>query len=308
MLVTLDTFHGFKHATSESAVVIEGETFDRLRRIVLSMAFDIIDFCEEHDIDCMLVGGSCLGAVRHEGMIPWDDDMDLAMSRRDFDRFCKLFPESPLAQKYELTVPGETVGHVILLSQVRAKGTTFRGKDDFSENCGIPVDIFVIENTPDNPVLRNMQSFASMVLGFLQSARKFAKYPERYRSLAGDDSDLRKAVETKIRIGRLARMLPLEWWTNAAIDMYSRSKNDSSTNVTIPSGMRHFTGELQERAVFFPPATLRFEGRDVKVPHDPDAYLRCIYGEDYMTPPSEENREVHVALELDFGGLTEGDA
>lgn len=304
----LDTFHGFKRARSEVDVPIEGETFKRFREVVLAIAFDIIDFCDEQGIDCMLVGGSCLGAIRHSGMIPWDDDIDLAMSRKDFDRLYELFPNSPLAEKYDLAVPGKTVDHFILLSQVRAKGTKFRGKDDFAAECGIPVDIFVIENVPNNPFLCNAQCFASVVLGFLQSARKFAEHPARYRSLAGDDVDLRKAVETKIRIGRILRFLPLEKWTSSTARMYSLCKNDSSRKVTIPSGMRHFSGEMQDRTVFFPPTIRRFEGREVKVPHDPDAYLKCIYGEDYMVPPPEADREVHVALELDFGELLEDES
>lgn len=297
----LDTFQAFKNLSSENFVQLSEEDFMRLQQHVIAIAFDIIDFCKAHDIAYVLIGGSCLGAVRHQGIIPWDDDVDLGMPRADFDRFRELFPSSELAERYDLKTPQDGGGHIILPSQVRAKETTFRGKDDLGDRCGIPVDIFVIEDIPDNALLRQVHGAACLGMGFLQSARKFAEYPEHYRDLAADNEDLKKATNLKIRIGNLLKFASLDTWTRKADAVYSLSRNESSRYVTLPSDVKHYFGEIQSRDVFFPVASATFEDRQVSIPHDPHRYLAQAYGEDYMTPPAETDRPVHFALELDFG-------
>lgn len=297
------TFHAFKKLSGDHLVLLDEEGFRRLQRSVLEISFDVMAFCDEHNIEYMLIGGSCLGAVRHNGIIPWDDDVDLGMSRDSFEDFCRLFPESELAEKYNLMIPGKTPGYVLMHAQVQAKNTVFRGKDDFSDDSGIPIDIFIIEDAPDNPLVRKAHGFGCLAFGFLQSARKFAEYADHYRMLAENDPQLLKVVNAKIRIGRFLKPWSLDAWTRLTNKMNSRYRNSKSTYVTIPADENHYFGALQPRGQLLPASGGTFEGRNVSLPHQSSEYLSFTYGEDYMTPPEEGSRETHLILEIDFGEL-----
>lgn len=302
----LETFQGFKRLNNDSFVQLTDEEFRRLQQTVIAISFDVMDFCDSHDIDYVLMGGSCIGAIRHQGIIPWDDDVDLGMLRKDFEKFRRLFPQE-MSDKYELETPEDTAGHCTFLSQVRAKGTVLRGRDDFVGSFGIPVDIFIIENTYNNSLVRFLHGFSCMALGFLQSARKFAEHPEHYLMLTRGDKEMTQAAKAKIRIGNLLKFASLEKWSALTNRVFSLCNNDESKYVTLPADTKHFFGELQPREVFVPVSYATFEGREVKIPHDYDAYLTNAQGADYMTPPSVADREHHLALELDFGSFSVGD-
>lgn len=299
----LHTFHAFKRLSGEHLVTLDDEGFKRLQRSVLEISFDVMEFCDKHDIEYLLIGGSCLGAVRHKGMIPWDDDVDFGMSRDSFEKFRELFPDSELAEKYNLMIPGETPGYVLLLAQIQAKNTVFRGKDDFLDESGIPVDIFMIEDVPDNRLARKIHGFSCLAFGFLQSARKFAEYPDHYRKLAENNPQLLRAVNTKIRIGRFLKPLSLDTWTRMTSKMNGLYRNPKATCVTMPADENHYFGALQPREQLLPASTGVFEDREVALPNNQSEYLAFTYGEDYMTPPKEGNRETHLILEIDFGEL-----
>ena len=89
--------------------------------LLLEMTSDIAQICQENNIPWSLAGGSALGAVRHGGFIPWDDDMDISMFRADFDRFKAVFPGS-LSDKYELKLPGDK-GYLYQFPKVIRKNT-----------------------------------------------------------------------------------------------------------------------------------------------------------------------------------------
>ena len=70
------------------------ETLDKLHKVELSILDDFVKVCEKNDLTYFLIGGSLLGAVRHQGFIPWDDDIDIGMPREDYDKFIKIGQEA----------------------------------------------------------------------------------------------------------------------------------------------------------------------------------------------------------------------
>ena len=80
---------------------IDSEGIKALHDALLGMYIDIKSVCDKHGIKCMLSGGTLLGAIRHKGFIPWDDDIDIMMIREEYEKFVKVFP-GEFADKYEL--------------------------------------------------------------------------------------------------------------------------------------------------------------------------------------------------------------
>ena len=295
----LSTIEAFKHIRSRDAIELTGDQLEQLQKTLNGMLFDIVDCCERHGIRYSLGGGSCLGAVRHHGFIPWDDDIDLNMPRRDHDRFVKIFARE-YGERYWVHTARTTKNYGLLLSRVLLKGTSVRTREDFwNKECGAFVDIFIIENTYDDPLLRKIHGFGCMALGFLQSCRKFYRDRKPLRKLLRDAGnsrqirEYRKAFEVKIAIGFLVSFLSMDAWTHLVDSWYGRCKNEHSRYVSVPSGRGHFFGELYLRKDFVRTVPMTYEGRPLQVAKNYDGYLRRLYG-DYRKIPKKSRQEKHV--------------
>lgn len=298
---SLSTFDAFKHIKVDGGLVhIEGDLLHQLQHVLLMMLKDFDALCSQEGLTYTLGGGSCLGAVRHQGFIPWDDDLDVNMPRESFEKLCEVFP-SRLSTKYILQVPGDS-GYELGFGRIRLRGTTLKTRDDFGETeCGIYIDIFIIETVPSSSIARSFHGIVSQALGFKYSCRRFFEHKDAYLALAGDDEDFARIIRAKAGIGRLfsgktTSQCCFDWdsW-NAK---YSRKK---STFVSIPVGRKHYFGELIARENYFPPSSGCFEGMTVPLPYSADLYLKGLYGPNYMELPPAGDRETHVVYEIDFG-------
>ncbi len=289
----LSTVDAFKHIQAEGCVVLDDRQLKKLQRVLLGIFLDIISVCQKHNIRYYLSGGTALGAVRHQGFIPWDDDIDINMPRRDYLRFAKIFAEE-MGDKYWVHTPDFTEDYNLLLGRVRKKGTCVKTKEDFSnDECGAFVDIFIIENTYTNPLARGFHGFLCLATGLLQSCRKF--YQDRKELLKLVSNRKNRAVfMTKIAIGFCVSFFSVSTWTKITNRCNAMCKNTTTDYVTIPSGRKHFFGEVQPREDFLESVELPFEGTPAKVCKNYDRYLTALYG-DYMTPPTD-HKESHVFL------------
>lgn len=297
----LSTFDVFKQIDSEGLIEVTGEKLRALQGVLLQMLRDVDSVCSRHGIPYTLGGGSCLGAARHQGFIPWDDDLDINMTREGYRRFAEAHG-AELQEKYWLHDCEHTPGYDLAFPRLRLKGTKVRTRDDFgNQECGAYIDIFIIDNAPSNALLRNAHGFVSMALGFAYSCRRFAAHAADYLSLVEGDATATSAFKKKIFIGKLLSFRSVESWTRAWDRWNSRCHDESSSHVTIPVGRKHYFGELQLRSDYFPVSHGSFDGMRVPLPSNTDAYMKSLYGEGYMTPPSERDREKHVVYEFDLG-------
>ncbi|MCH3943562.1 MAG: LicD family protein [Atopobiaceae bacterium] len=298
--MNLSTVAQLKNMSSSMMVVPDDEQLRLLQSILLRIIDDITCYCDERGLCYALGGGSSLGAIRHHGFIPWDDDVDFDMPRKDYDKFIKGFSEQ-FSDKYVVQSPETTPSVGLPMARVRLKGTVARTHEDTSNpDCGIFVDIFVIENTFNNPVLRNLHGFACMAMGLLYSCRRFYRDKDFYLSFAGGNEDFARAVRVKAAIGRLLSLQSMDSWTHAIVATYSLCKDDSSRYVAVPAGRDHFFKELYPRDEFAATRRERFEGRLLNVPKECEKYLEHHYG-DYLAIPSKDEQEHHAYLELSFG-------
>lgn len=297
----LSTFDVFKQVDLEGLIEVTGEKLCALQGVLLQMLRDVDSVCSRHGIPYTLGGGSCLGAVRHQGFIPWDDDLDINMTREGYRRFAEAYG-AELQEKYWLHDCERTPGYDLAFPRLRLKGTTVRTRDDSdNQECGAYIDIFIIDNAPSNALLRNAHGFVSMVLGFAYSCRRFAAHAADYLSLVEGDAAATSAFKKKIVIGKLLSFRSVEAWTRTWDRWNSHCHDESSSHVTVPVGRKHYFGELRPRSDYFPVSHGSFGDLTVPLPKNTDSYMRSLYGEGYMTLPSEGDREKHVVYEFDLG-------
>lgn len=294
----LSTFDAFKNSTADGAAVMDGDRLRDLQACLLGILKDVFEFCTRHSITCILGGGTALGAIRSGGFIPWDDDVDVAFPRRDFDRFLALFGEE-CADRYDVITPLDKPTLGLGLARIRLKGTRCATREDIvaaNPRDGVFIDAFVIENVPDCRLLRMMHGFVSMTIGFLYSCRKF--YWERgmlrrWRTEEGTTCVFR----IKTAVGFLVSILSMRAWVLIWDWWNSLFKNRSTRMVGIPVGRKHYFGEIARREDLCETRSVIFEGMECKCARDCEGYLTRLYGKDFMKPPADGRRERHIVFE-----------
>lgn len=266
----------------------------RLKETLLEIFKDISIVCEKNDLVYLLGGGSCLGAVRHKGFIPWDDDLDMMMPRKSYNKLAEYlmaaFPE-----KYFLTGPGYSSDGKFL--KVHKKGTIFESLFD-NQNDGIEVDIFPIESIPKNRFSRIFHGMKLNFYSFIASCVKLLKNPSSADKYLMHFNKTMPMMFMRKTIGFLFSWKSYTCWILKFDEEASREfKSDF---VSIPSGRKHYFGEIHKDDVFFPVTYGEFEGVKVPLPNDCETYLSRLYG-DYMRVPNEEDREKHFVTKIDFG-------
>ena len=297
----LSTFETIKklQLNSKDYIQVEGETLKRYQKVLLRMAEDIISVCEEKKIFYQLSGGSVLGAVRHGGFIPWDDDIDLNILFKDIWRLTKALKEK-YGEKYIVWTCYDK-GYGSVFGKIRLRGSVARGRDDLDlKECGFAIDLFFIENYFDNPLLYKIHGLLCMGAGFLLSCRRFYNDRVLYRELEKENSAIKKAFETKIFIGAVLSLISVRRFAIFTNWCNGLCKNKKTKRVGIPSGRGHFFRETYMRKGMLHTVKKPFEGHMWRIPQDYDDYLKKLYGSDYMTPPPEEKREKHFLMELKF--------
>lgn len=295
----LATSSMLKHVSSEGLVEISDEQFLALHEVLISIVEDIVGYCDENHLKYFLGGGSCLGAVRHQGFIPWDDDVDLDMPRKDFEVFKSGFLKR-FGDKYWLHLPGETDGYGVLVCRVVKRGTRLRCHDAPPAESGVFVDIFIQENAFDSKIMRLAHGALCQAASLAVSCARFYAYRDMYFSIARGNGELLQAVRVKTAIGFLLSWRTVKQWAALADRICSLCKNDSSEYVTYPAGKYRYFGEMRKRGMFGEGKLVSFEGHQWRVPAEVDSYLSEHYG-DYMSIPDEAEREKHAYLEFDLG-------
>lgn len=304
--MALSTFNMMKHisAKENSLIELDESRLKALQRVLTMMLHDMQQLCDRNGIDFFLGGGSCLGAVRHQGFIPWDDDIDLNMFRSDIYTFVDAI-RSEYQDKYVVHTPWDTHDMGVGALRIRLRDTTVRGHSDFLDEAGAFIDVFIIENVPNNLLLRTVHGFGSLTLGLIVSCRRFSDHASDYLDLAGDNTKVQKTFKKKILIGRLFSFISLDTWTRLWDRWNGACRNQCSKYVTGPAGRHHYFGEMNLRSTYVPYELGVFAGEPVNMPADVHAYLVSCYGENYMTPPSASEREIHVVKEFDLGRYAE---
>ena len=265
--------------------------------MLLDMYKDLCEFCDRHSLHLIAGGGTALGAVRHMGFIPWDDDMDLDLIRSEYDVFVQNFSEE-MSGKYEICAPGHRNGANCFLARVYRKNTTVLNMIDESSPYpkGIYIDITPIDYAPDAFISQRLKGILVDAVRFISYSVYWYQYPSTSLKEFMIHSEGKIYYKIRMVIGRIFCFWKSEKWF-AKFDRVVRGRK--SQHVTVGAGRKKYCGELFEKNEFYPLRKARFEDTYIYIFHRVDNYLKRMYG-NYMDIPPVEKREKHLCLKFDL--------
>lgn len=270
---------------------MEQEVLKKVQPILLEMLKDIQRVCDENGIRYFLYRGTFLGAVRHKGFIPWDDDMDIAMLRQDYERFCAIAPDK-LSKAYCFQNWHTDRDYAHPFGKVRKRGTVYvEAKCRRLPENGFYVDIYPIDFAPESPEQQRKLNRKLLHLYRIKLMKcRYTPWKEEER------------IIWKKRIGYLlyqtAALFVSSQWLVKKYEKIALSMPESgvlyeqSALPKVPYFKRDWCEDLAEYV---------FEDAAFLGPKDYDSFLSSLYGNYMELPPEDKRENRHQIMELSFG-------
>ena len=249
----------------------------KLQNCILSIAKYLNDLCESHSVSYCLMGGSALGAVRHKGFIPWDDDLDVFMRPDDYERFREAFREYGDKEKYYLQEWGACDG-MVTLAKLRLNTSTLIEKDleNWDIHQGVYVDIFILHTCPDNKAKRLNQYVWAKYLVTKGAANRGYKRGGGIGLLVS-----------------LCRLFPKRFLLKYALTQVYKYRDENSEFLCHFMGRALLKTGLYKRSYFEYTKKVPFETVFLSVPKEVESYLSDRWGDYMKIPPFEETLKYH---------------
>ena len=269
----------------------------RWNAVIIDVLSAFIRICEAQGLRYFCAGGTAIGAVRHQGMIPWDDDIDVFMPRPDYDRFLRLAAHS-MPEGYEVLSPYATKDYPMYFAKMCNARTTLLENERIPCVFGLYIDIFPLDGACDDveTCYREKRRFKRL-MNKLEAVSTHNSFGEYVGLLTKRREWGRFAVKT---VAFCCRSWLRRWLLKQMDSIAYGHDYVLSSRVVTYSGA-YQRQEIYPKAWLETPQMFAFEGLMVNLPHDYDAYLRHFFG-DYMTLPPVEQRASHhqkVFFDLD---------
>ncbi|WP_194948318.1 LicD family protein [Actinomyces trachealis] len=275
----------------------DGDLLHQVQRATTRVLAEFDRVCKELSTPYAAYGGTAIGAVRHGGFIPWDDDADVCMRREDYERFLREAPAA-LKDEFVLMSPRSHPDYPKTFAVLGLEGTEFTPGDAEGREFKVPigVDIFPLDRMPVDVRSYRRQNRHTWLWGRMLFLHGSATPQAGLNGLVGQAAS---AVFHGVHGGlHLARVKPAQLyrlWEHAA-RQYEGSGSPLLGDYATQAP-RHWSAKESE---LFPTVRVPFEGIMVEIPRAFDAVLTRWYG-DYMSLPPEEERVNHSAVRVDFG-------
>ncbi len=255
---------------------------DEVKEIQIGILDVVASFCEKNQIKYWLNSGTLLGAVRHEGYIPWDDDIDIGMLREEYERFMKTFNKSN--SRYRFLCFEDDDNYEYPYGKVIDSETVLYEPDKNGKKLSVNIDVFVVDAAPDDDETAKKMFDRRDRLRFRES------FSRSKRVLPGE-SFPRKAVKCFFHF--LYCRTPAKKYIKKMIDNSKQFYKQDKKRVGDFTGYARI---VTDKTVFDSFIDVLFEGKEYKAPIGYDEWLTGIYG-DYMQLPPEEKRVTHHKYE-----------
>lgn len=254
----------------------------RIQEKSLEMTLYFKKFCEDNNLLFYFCGGCCIGSIRHKGFIPWDDDVDVFMPRRDYEILKRIWRKKADTERYSLEDSNEYhIDHNLFLN-IRDNTTTFirpyQNKLDISH--GLILDVLPLDGCPTGKFRRKMQLAWAMIYSVYRSQLVPEKHG-RIMQLLG------KAVLALVPSSKLRYRI----WHIAEKQM-TKYKIEDCKYVTELCAGPHYMKNRYPKEAFEKAVYKEFEGHMMPIPQGYDAYLKIAFG-DYMKLPPKEKQMAH---------------
>lgn len=255
----------------------------------LDILLKVTKFFDDNSINYILCGGTMLGAVRHNGFIPWDDDIDLLVPRDDYERLRELVNQNKAnLDGVCFKIPGSEKYIYPYIKAVNPSVIVDYGKKD---DKNLWIDIFTMDHFPDNKLLHwiYLQRIITLV-----RALSISTYSRENLKLRGYYDSMTRRIKLLVAkflyvmFGGYRRISHRIDKIACTMDRKYKSSNHVGDG-TWPMGMNDY---FDAKAMSIT-TKHKFEGHEFNIPVNYDAYLSKLYGPDYMTPPPPEKRQTH---------------
>lgn len=267
----------------------DDETLKHIQDVELLILKDFIDICDENNIDYYLFFGTEIGAVRHEGFIPWDDDIDVILFRDDYERFLNVMEEKP-SEKYTVFDIRYDEEYFLQFGRLSLNGTYWAeywdSQVDFK--LGIHIDLFILDKVPDNKINRFLYMRRCLFLCKLCSIASI--------KIEEGSVPVKLIANTLHSVFNKIGLTPKHYQKKMLKLFRKYEHSDSKYYADLTMNEQPYF-KLED---FKPAKKVKFEDIYAKIPNNQDATLGQIFG-DYMQLPPEEDRVAHILNEIDFG-------
>lgn len=276
---------------------MDAVTLRKVQLLQLKIGKEIKRICDENNIDYILDSGTLLGAVRHKGFIPWDDDMDIAMTRENYNRFIEV-AKTGLGGDYFLQTWDTDPNFPMPFAKVRLNGTQYIENvfEKAQMHQGIYVDVFPYDVWPEKKK-KQKKLWRSRL--YLQAMIMMKCHYMKFKSNKAWKYILKSIMFTFIKFFSLfhsKKSLIKKYEKNA--EMFNSFESDEVFEQTVNFKFGYW---VVPKTCFENLIKLTFEDDTFKCPENFDEYLTKVYG-DYMTLPPEEKRlKGHDIIKVDFG-------
>lgn len=266
-----------------------------LKEVELNILKHVAEFCDAHGIKYFLCGGTLLGAIRHKGFIPWDDDIDIAMPREDYKKFFRIYNGSNPRYRADSIENNDnwhmTFGRVGDTETVLYEHTLIPKYKKYHAF----IDVFPVDGVPSNLIKHKILMLTQKVLSVVGNASAFTYTPSKHFSDSLEDNvELKNRIRTYIKYILIALCKGIN--TQKVISLVNRISEKypvaTSDIIGLTVYVWNWKFEILNRASLGSYVKLPFEDAQFNGPENYEEYLVNTFG-DYMTPPPEERRVSH---------------
>lgn len=269
---------------------IEKKELQKLQKIDIQMAKTFVEFCDKHDLLCYLCGGGCIGTIRHQGMIPWDDDLDFFMPRKDYEKAWKLWNVEMSDSQYVLEKSDESHIDRNLFFTIRDRETTLIKpyQTDLDITHGVVLDVLPLDGYPSKKIERKLQCFWALVYS-LYCAQTVPVNHGKAVTLIG------KIALTMVP----SKHLRYSIWKFAEKQMTKYDIDDCEGITELCSGPGYMKNWYPKDA-FVKAIKLPFADTEMPIPVGYDAYLKIAFGDYMKLPPADKQMAHHDVTFMDL--------